>query len=587
MRYKPNLMRDYLHSGWTSKRAGFTCEGTMIEPKQRQNPPSSGLRLMKNLTLASSHGAASCNLFRETRPWRALNEETANKTSASRANYDLKTDMKYALQCRLTFCSLAVCVAGCLWGTATVGAPPPISVPVSPEAFQTGQPEGSAATGLRAYLSGIPRSSYLLDDMWGFRSLLSRYGLSVALSETSEVLGNVTGGVKQGFDYDGLTQMVLQMDTQRAFNWYGGTFNVSALQIHGNNLSADNLLTLQTASGIEADRATRLWELWYQQKFGQEGRFDVKIGQQSLDQEFMVSQNALLFVNTMFGWPMLPSADLPGGGPAYPLSALGVRLRAHPMNAWTFLAGAFNGSPVTNNKGDPQQQNPSGTSFPLNGGALAIAGLQYAYPSLGSVVYANEREPLARVYKLGVWYDTETFPDQEIDNTGLSLANPSSTKIPRLHEGDFAIYAVLDQMIWQQGTELDRTINIFGRAMGTTLSDRNLVDFSLNAGLTFNEPFLHRDDDKFGVGMGYAHVSDRAAALDRDTGIYTGSSYPVRSGETFVEITYKYQLTPWCQLQPDFQYVFNPGGGIPNPSSSSKERVKDEAVIGLRTNIAF
>ena len=39
----------------------------------------------------------------------------------------------------------------------------------------------------------------------------------------------------------------------------------------------------------------------------------------------MVSQNASYFVNTMFGWPMLPSADLPGGGPAYPLSALGVR----------------------------------------------------------------------------------------------------------------------------------------------------------------------------------------------------------------------------------------------------------------------
>ena len=58
-------------------------------------------------------------------------------------------------------------------------------------------------------------------------------------------------------------------------------------------------------------------------------KFDVKIGQQSLDQEFMVSQNASYFINTMFGWPMLPSADLPGGGPAYPLSALGVRGRLH------------------------------------------------------------------------------------------------------------------------------------------------------------------------------------------------------------------------------------------------------------------
>ena len=138
------------------------------------------------------------------------------------------------------------------------------------------------------------------------------------------MLGNVTGGVHRGFEYDGLTTTTLQLDTQRAFGWYGGTFNVSALQIHGRSLSADNLMTLQTASGIEADRATRLWELWYEQKF-LDGTLDVKIGQQSLDQEFMVSQNALLFVNTMFGWPMVPSADLPGGGPAYPLVRAGRR----------------------------------------------------------------------------------------------------------------------------------------------------------------------------------------------------------------------------------------------------------------------
>lgn len=422
--------------------------------------------------------------------------------------------------------------------------------------------------------------------MWGLRTLLSQYGTSLALQETSEVLGNVTGGARQGFEYDGLTQMVLQLDTQRAFGWYGGTFDASALQIHGRNLSADNLLTLQTASGIEADRATRLWELWYQQKFLAEDRLDVKIGQQSLDQEFMVSQNALLFVNTMFGWPMLPSADLPGGGPAYPLSALGVRLRAHPTNSLTFLAGVLNGSPVSNNTGDPQRQNSSGTSFPLNGGALAIAEVQYAYPSLGTMLYANKSEPLARVYKLGIWYDTERFADQEVDNTGLSLANAASTGIPKTHRGDYAIYAVMDQMIWQDPAEADRTLNVFVRAMGTPLPDRNLVDFSLNAGITFHEPFLHRDDDTFGVGMGYAHVSGRAAALDRDTGFFTGSFTPVRSGETFVEATYQYQVTPWWQLQPDFQDVINPGAGIANPNAPA-QRAKNEAVLGLRTNILF
>ncbi|MFI5382595.1 MAG: carbohydrate porin, partial [Tepidisphaerales bacterium] len=415
---------------------------------------------------------------------------------------------------------------------------------------------------------------------------LNRYGISFALQETSEVFGNVTGGAGEGFEYDGLTQIVLQMDTQRAFGWYGGTFNASALQIHGRNLSADKLLTLQTASGIEADRATRLWELWFQQKFGEEDRLNVRVGQQSLDQEFMVSQSALVLVNTMFGWPMLPSADLPGGGPAYPLSAPGVRLRVRPMGSLTVLAGVFSGSSVrTDSPGDPQRQNPSGTTFPWNG-TFAIAEVQYAYPSLGTMLYPDQAEPLARTYKLGVWYDTKRFADQEIDSTGLSLANSASTGTPRTHRGDWAIYAVADQMIWQQATEPDRTVYVFVRAMGTPLADRNLIDFSLNAGLTFHEPFLHRDDDTFAIGMGYAHVSDRAAALDRDAAFFTGSFTPVRSGETFIEVTYQYQATPWWQIQPDFQYVFNPGAGIANPTVPT-QRVRNETIFGLRTNILF
>jgi len=475
---------------------------------------------------------------------------------------------------RAAVCLLAAGLALCA-GAAPAAADEP-AVSLAPA-----QPAGAGPLG---FLSQLAQSNYLLGDMWGLRPALSKYGVTVSLSETSEVLGNVTGGVHTGFAYDGLTQMALQLDTERAFGLYGGTFNVSALQIHGRNLSADNLLSLQTASGIEADRATRLWELWYQQKLDGD-RLDVKVGQQSLDQEFMVSQNALLFVNTMMGWPMVPSADLPGGGPAYPLSALGVRLRAHPADSWTFLVGAFSGSPSPHTDGDPQMQNASGTSFPWNG-TLVIAEAQYAYPSAGTMLRADEADALARTYKLGVWYDTQSFADQAIDNSGLSLADPASTGIPRAHRGDYGIYAVADQTLWVDPEESDRSVSVFARAMGTPQSDRNLIDFSLNAGIVFHEPFLHRDDDTVGLGMGYAHVSGRAAALDAATAAYTGAYTPIRNGETFLEATYQYQVTPWWQLQPDVQYVFNPGAGIANPNVPT-QRVKNETVLGLRTNIVF
>jgi porin len=470
------------------------------------------------------------------------------------------------------------------WFSPARAAPPSIQVP-SNEALQPGEPAGPVS-GPFGFLNSMSRSGYVLGDMWGLRTELSKYGMSFALEETSEVLGNVTGGAKRGTAYDGLTQMLVQLDTRRAFGWYGGTFNVSALQIHGTNLSSNNLLTLQTASGIEADRATRLWELWYDQKFLEEDRLDIKIGQQSLDQEFMVSQNASYFVNTMFGWPMLPSADLSGGGPAYPLSALGVRVRARPIDALTFLVGVFNGSPAPGNNGDPQRLNPSGTSFPLNGGVLAIAEVQYSYPSLGTMLYAGQSEPLARTYRLGVWYDSESFADQQFDTAGASLANPASNGIPLGHRGNFGIYAVADQAIWMDPKEADRTISLFARVMGAPQADRNLITFSMNAGLILHEPFVHRDDDTFGIGMGFTKVSGSASALDKATAYFTGAYVPMRGGETYVEATYQYQVTPWWQLQPDIQYVFNPGGGIANPNAPVR-RVGNELVLGLRTNILF
>jgi len=421
----------------------------------------------------------------------------------------------------------------------------------------------------------------LLGDMGGLRPALSKYGLTLGITETSELLGNVTGGVHQGADYDGLTTATLQMDTQRAFNWNGGLFNVSALQIHGRNLSTDNLYTIQTASGIEADRATRLWELWYQQKFGDS--FDLKIGQQSLDNEFMINQNGSYFINTAFGWPALPTADLPGGGPAYPLSALGVRARANVSNNVTVLAGVFNGSPVSNNTGDPQKRDPYGVSFPLNSGVLAIAELQFQY---GVSAKAKPEDPLARTYKIGFWYDSESFADLRYDTAGVPLASPGSDGVAARRRGNYAFYATADQMIWR-GADPGRNVNVFVRPVFTPLQDRNLISFGVNGGVTMHEPLLGRSDDTAGVGFGVMRFSDGATGLDEDAAVYHPGVYsPVRHTETFLEATYQYQILPWWQIQPDIQYVSNPGGGILNPYTPT-QKIKDELVIGLRTNITF
>jgi len=464
-------------------------------------------------------------------------------------------------------------------------APPPMTMSIdadNPAFTQSGGSGGS--DGPLGFMTGISKSGTMLGNMWGFRPFIGQYGMTLNVQETSEDLGNVSGGLHKGFEYDGLTQIDLQLDTQRAFGLYGGTFNLSALDIHGDNLSANNLGTLQTASGIEADRGPRLWEAWYQQKFLDQDRLDVKIGQQSLDQEFMVSNNANYFVNTMMGWAMVPSADLPGGGPAYPLSDIGIRVRARPVDGWTLMAGVFNGDPMGNNNNpDSQRADKYGTNFPLDNGALIIGELQYSYPALGAMVSADDKHSLSGTYKLGFWYDTEKFADQEFTDTGLTQA-ADPTGNPLMHKGDYSVYAVADQMVWHSENVDDRTLNFFTRVMAAPQSDRNLINLSANAGLTLHEPIFGRDDDTFGVGVGYAHVGSRAANLDAD--LTAGGTYtPVQTSETFVEATYQYQVTPWWQLQPDAQYVFKPDAGALNPDTN--QEIKNEAVVGIRTNILF
>ncbi|WP_240702068.1 carbohydrate porin [Trinickia terrae] len=426
--------------------------------------------------------------------------------------------------------------------------------------------------------TGLWTRQNLLGDIGGLRPWLNRYGVTFNLQETSEYLYNTRGGLGTGGAYDGLTTMSLQVDTQKAIGLPGGTFNISALQIHGTNLSTRYLGTLNTASGIEAQGTTRLWEMWYQQSF-LDKKVDVKVGQQSLDQEFMVSSYAGTFVNTMFGWPGLPSYDMPNGGPAYPLSALGVRVRTQITPSVTALAGVFDGNPLGND-----QNNLSGTNFNLHNGALYIGEVQYAInqPGDGAMELPGAAKSrsggLPGTYKIGLWYNNETFADQGIDNTGLSLADPNTTGTPASHKGDYSFYAVADQMVWRPDPDEPRSIGVFARVMGAP-GDRNEVSFSANAGVVMKAPFKGRDNDSVGLGLAYIKVGNHLSNFDAAQGLVP------RSSETALEATYQYQVTPWWQLQGDVQYTFNPGAGQ-NPSNPS-QGMRNTLVVGLRTNITF
>jgi porin len=322
-------------------------------------------------------------------------------------------------------------------------------------------------------------------------------------------------------------------------------------------------------SGIEAMRTTRLGELWYEQHFDY---WRIRVGQQTIVTEFLSPASARLFVNGAFGWPTLPSFDLPSGGPGYPLGTPAIRVRVDPMEGLTLFTAVFNGDPTGAGVGGSQLNDASGTAFRVGDGAFVVSEIRY---NEGSSDHKG-------TYRFGGWFNSEQFPDRHFDTTGLSLASPASSGRPLLRRGDYSFYAIVDQPFFEKDTKTGFVV--FARAMGAP-SDRNLVSFYADAGVIYNGPF-DRKNDKMGLAIGYARVGQAARDLDADVARFTGQAFPVRSGEAVLELTYSYQLAGWWQVQPDFQYIFNPGGGIPNPIAPNR-RIGDAAVLGIRSVVTF
>ena len=482
---------------------------------------------------------------------------------------------------RLAAAIMALAAACPLAAHAELGVTPP-DAPAAPSAPVPSPGQPGWASNLFA-----PSQTTLLGDMWGLRPALDRAGLSLGLQVVGELSANPTGGYRRGATYKGLALLSMGLDTAKAGWWEGGIFNVSALQIHGRDITVDNIGVLNVLSSTEASRSTRLWEAWFQQSF-LGGKIDVKVGQQAVDLEFMTSNYAAMFVNASFGYPLVPSLGQYGGGPAYPLAALGVRLRAQPTPDWTMLLGVFDDNAPGGPFYDDSQirgASQSGTKFHTGTGALIMTEVQYGLNTPGK---GPDGKPVNRglpgTYKLGAWYDTGRFPDQRYDTAGLSLADPASSGIARQRRNNWGLYAGADQMIWRPHPDSPQVVGAFIRAFGAP-GDRNLSSFSANAGITLKAPFHGRDDDIVGIGYGYGRIGARAIALDRDRAAVAGA-YPIRSSESYVELTYLAQVAPWWTVQPNFQYFWLPGGGVPDPLNPAR-RIANPSVYTLKTTLTF
>jgi porin len=428
---------------------------------------------------------------------------------------------------------------------------------------------------------GIFEQDKLTGDWGGLRKTLKDAGIDLGINDTSEMLSNPVGGIKQATIYQGLLATTLTLDLEKLASWPGASLYVEGYQISGRGLSRTSVGNLLAISNIEALASTRLVDLWLQQEF-LDRKASLRIGQIALDDEFYISQYSANFINSTFGCPDLLSVDLPSGGPCYPFAAPGVRLRAAPTTDLTISAAVFNGNPAPPGPGDSQIRNSSGTNFLIGeGGVFTIAELAFSFdaqPDLPS--------PLSDV-KLGGWYHSADFPDLRHDTLGLSLADPASNGIAATHRGNFGPYLILDKMLWQPADAGARGLAGFLR-VGGAAGDRNLLSLEVDAGLTYKGLFPGRDADLMGIAASYGRIGGAARGLSSDAVLFSGMEQPIRDYESVLEITYQLQIAPWWVLQPDLQLIFHPGGHIAAPIPAPLgQPIPNALVLGLRSTITF
>ena len=94
-----------------------------------------------------------------------------------------------------------------------------------------------------------------------------------------------------------------------------------------------------------------------------------------------------------------------------------------------------------------------------------------------------------------------------------------------------------------------------------------IVDFYIDAGLKLNGIIPGRSDDLISIGGAYVHISPNASLVDQEKAFFSGVPTPIRKYEGLFEMTYQAQVMTGWTLQPDFQYIFRPGGGISSPTT--------------------
>jgi porin len=112
-------------------------------------------------------------------------------------------------------------------------------------------------------------------------------------------------------------------------------------------------------------------------------------------------------------------------------------------------------------------------------------------------------------------------------------------------------------------------VRAFAR-VGVANPDVEQIGFYTGLGVVLDRVLLPNLDNRLGVAIAVA----RNGHAYRDLQASLGEA--VNDHETAIEVTWRFQMNPWLAVQPDLQYVVNPG---------TSPGIADALVVGVRFDV--
>lgn len=90
--------------------------------------------------------------------------------------------------------------------------------------------------------------------------------------------------------------------------------------------------------------------------------------------------------------------------------------------------------------------------------------------------------------------------------------------------------------------------------------------------------FGHWNDDFLAMALAYVRTNSRLTQFQEDRDTIRPGSVGIQTYGSILEIDYGARITPWFLIQPNLQYLINPGGA---------GKIPNALVLGIHTDVTF